>query len=201
MEQMAKLVEGLNAGLGKAIKEACVAGRKLRGHGVTAARKLSELYQTMGKLLPQIRHWLRTGRVATGKIINLCIPELYSIVRGKVGKAVEFGLSWGLTRLRGGFILATMARERGDLHDSSFAEKGRRSRARYRSVTRSVLCPGIGWRIFRAPPAPAYWLAIVCRCIRTSQQRRREGTKPVGAVTLFRSPPYGGAEAIISCCC
>jgi molybdopterin converting factor small subunit len=121
MEQMAKLVEGLNAGLGKAIKEACVAGRKLRGHAVTAGRKLSDLYQTMGKLLPQIRHWLRTGRVATGKIINLYIPELYSIVRGKVGKTVEFGLSWGLTRLRGGFILATMARERGDLHDSSFA--------------------------------------------------------------------------------
>lgn len=121
MKQMAKLVEGLNAGLGKAIKEACVAGHNLRGHCVTAARKLSELYQTMGKLLPQIRHWLRTGRVATGKIINLYIPELYSIVRGKVGKTVEFGLSWGLTRLRGGFILVTMARERGDLHDSSFA--------------------------------------------------------------------------------
>jgi hypothetical protein len=121
MGEMAKLVDGLNVGLGKAIDEACAAGRKLRGHGVTAGRKLSELYQTMGKLLPQIRHWLRTGRVAAGKIINLYIPELYSIVRGKAGKAVEFGLSWGLTRLRGGFILATMARERGELQDSSFA--------------------------------------------------------------------------------
>jgi hypothetical protein len=88
---------------------------------VVAGRKLSELHQTMKKLLPQIRHWLRTGRVASGKIINLYIPELYSIVRGKVGKAVEFGLSWGITRLRGGFILATMARDRADLHDSSFA--------------------------------------------------------------------------------
>ena len=121
MEEMAKLVDGLNAGLGKAIDEACAAGRKLRGHGVTARRKLSELNQTMGKLLPQIRHWLRTGHVAAGKIINLYIPELYSIVRGKAGKAVEFGLSWGLTRLRGGFVLATMARERGELHDASFA--------------------------------------------------------------------------------
>jgi len=83
MGEMAKLVDGLNVGLGKAIDEACAAGRKLRGHGVTAGRKLSELYQKMGKLLPQIRHWLRTGRVAAGKIINLYIPELYSIVRGK----------------------------------------------------------------------------------------------------------------------
>jgi hypothetical protein len=66
--------------------------------------------------------WPDANSAATvSQIINLYIPELYSIVRGKVGKAVEFGLSWGLTRLRGGFILATMARERGDLHDSSFA--------------------------------------------------------------------------------
>lgn len=121
MEEMAKLVEGLNAGLGKALDEACAAGRKLRGHGVVAGRKLAELYGTMGKLLPQIRHWLRTGRVAAGKIINLYIPELYSIVRGKAGKAVEFGLSWGLTRLRGGFVLATMARDRAELQDASFA--------------------------------------------------------------------------------
>ena len=121
MKEMAKLVENLNSGLGKALEQACAAGRKLRGHAVVAQRRLSQLQQTMTKLLPQIRHWLRTGRVAAGKIINLHIPQLYSIVRGKVGKAAEFGLSWGITRLRGGFILATMARDRVDLHDSSFA--------------------------------------------------------------------------------
>lgn len=121
MEEMAKLVDGLNVGIGKALDEARATGRKLHCYGVAAARKLSALHQTMAKLLPQIRHWLRTGRVATGKIINLYIPELYSIVRGKVGKAVEFGLSWGLTRLRGGFVLATMAHERGELHDAGFA--------------------------------------------------------------------------------
>jgi hypothetical protein len=59
--------------------------------------------------------------VAAGKIINLHIPELYSIVRGKVGKNVEFGLSWGITRLRGGFVLATMARDKADLQDTKFA--------------------------------------------------------------------------------
>ena len=121
MAEMTKLIEGLNAGLGAALDGACAQGRRLRGHAVAAGRKLAELRATMGKLLPQIRHWLRTGRVATGKIINLHIPELYSIVRGKVGKAVEFGLSWGITRLRGGFVLATLANGRGDLHDSSFA--------------------------------------------------------------------------------
>ena len=49
------------------------------------------------------------------------MPELYSIVRGKVGKTVEFGLSWGIRRLRGGFLLATLARDRHELHDSTFA--------------------------------------------------------------------------------
>ncbi len=42
-------------------------------------------------------------------------------MRGKVGKAVEFGLSWGITRLRGGFVLATMAGMKTDVTDASYA--------------------------------------------------------------------------------
>jgi hypothetical protein len=121
MLEMAKLVEGLNCRLGQTLEQACTAGRRLRRHALVAHDKLCRLQRTMADLLPQIRYWLRTGRVAAGKIINLHIPELYSIVRGKVGKAVEFGVSWGITRLRGGFVLATMARDREDMHDSTFA--------------------------------------------------------------------------------
>ena len=119
--QMTSAVEGINHKLGKALAVASEQGRKLRGHAVVARRKLAELHETMGKLVPQIRHWLRTGFVAPGKIISLNIPQLYSIVRGKVGKAVEFGLSWGITRLRGGFVLATMASAKTELTDSSYA--------------------------------------------------------------------------------
>jgi len=121
MLEMAKLVEGLNCRLGQTLELACAARCKLRRHAIVAHHKLCCLHRTMTDLLPQIRHWLHTGRVAAGKIINLHISELYSIVRGKVGKAVEFGVSWGITRLRGGFVLATMARDRDDLHDSTFA--------------------------------------------------------------------------------
>jgi hypothetical protein len=121
MLEMAKLVEGLNCRLGQTLEQACTSGRRLHRHALVAHDKLCHLQRTMAGLLPQIRYWLRTGRVAAGKIINLHIPELYSIVRGKVGKAVEFGVSWGITRLRGGFVLATMARDREDLHDSTFA--------------------------------------------------------------------------------
>ena len=42
-------------------------------------------------------------------------------MRGKAGKAVEFGLKWGFARLRGGFVLATLARGKADLADSVFA--------------------------------------------------------------------------------
>jgi hypothetical protein len=119
--QMVKITDEINQQLGKALAAAAQQGHKLRGHAVVARRKLAELHETISKLLPQIRYWLRTGYVATGKVLNLHIPQLYSIVRGKVGKAVEFGLSWGITRLRGGFVLATMAGAKKDFTDSTFA--------------------------------------------------------------------------------
>jgi hypothetical protein len=119
--KMTGIIEAINQNLGKALDVASDQGRKLRGHALVARRKLAQLHDTMAKLVPQIRHWLRTGFVASGKIINLHIPQLYSIVRGKVGKAVEFGLSWGITRLRGGFVLATIAKAKTDFTDSTFA--------------------------------------------------------------------------------
>jgi len=118
--ELTKIGETLTGQLGKAV-QAAASGRRLRGQALAAEQKLSGLHQTMMKLLPQIRHWIKTGHVAAGKIINLHIPELYSIVRGKVGKAVEFGLSWGITRLQGGFILATLGGQRSDVQDTTFA--------------------------------------------------------------------------------
>jgi len=119
--ELTKIVEGLTGQLGKAVKAAAATGGQLRGHALAAQKKLSDLHQTMMKLLPQIQHWIKTGHVAAGKIINVHIPELYSIVRGKVGKGVEFGLSWGITRLKGGFILATVGAQRSDVQDTKFA--------------------------------------------------------------------------------
>ena len=114
---MATLAEGVHSQLGKALLATAANGRR---YAKVARAKLESLHETMGTLLPQIRYWLRTGKVAAGKIINLHIPELYSIVRGKAGKAVEFGLKWGVSRLKGGFILLRMASGRHDLHDSDY---------------------------------------------------------------------------------
>jgi hypothetical protein len=116
--QMTSVIEGINQTLGKALTLAAEKGRKLRGYAVVARRKLAELHDTTAKLIPQIRHWLRTGH---GKVINLHIPQLYSIVRGKAGKAVEFGLSWGVTRLGGGYVLASMAGKKSDFTDTTYA--------------------------------------------------------------------------------
>ena len=120
-KQMATIVEKLNENLGKALGEAAAQRETLHKYGIVAKTKLVQLHDTMSKLLPQIRYWIRTGYVASGKIINLHIPQLYSIVRGKVGKPVEFGLSWGITRLAGGYLLATLAQDRRELVDTKFA--------------------------------------------------------------------------------
>jgi len=120
VSEMAMVVEKIQSQLAEAIGEASRQTLRLKKFRKAAWGKLQHLHGTMTKLLPQIRYWLRTNRVARNKIISLHIPELYSIVRGKIGKTVEFGLNWGITRLRGGFLLATLAKNKDELHDSKF---------------------------------------------------------------------------------
>lgn len=119
--EMATLAEQVNSKLKVALASAEAHKQRLVGYSKVAHAKASQLCQTMEKLLPQIRYWLKTGRVAANKIISVHVPELYSIVRGKIGKTVEFGLQWGITRLKGGFLLATMGKNRRDVVDPRFA--------------------------------------------------------------------------------
>ncbi|HTP49436.1 MAG TPA: transposase [Anaeromyxobacteraceae bacterium] len=116
LAEMANLVESTQAQLGPALE----ARSQVSKYGKVARDKATQLHETMKRLLPQIRYWLRTGKVAVDKIVSIHMPELYSIVRGKVAKPVEFGLSWGITRLRGGYLLATMATNRRELLDTKF---------------------------------------------------------------------------------
>ena len=73
-----------------------------------ARQELEQLTAAMNRLLPQIKHFLDTGFVAPQKLIHLQMTELYSIVRGKAGKSVEFGLKWGISRIGGGFLQGFM---------------------------------------------------------------------------------------------
>jgi len=123
VKHMAEIVETINEQLGKQLYAAAEKKVTLHKKSLVAKRKLEQLHQTMLTLLPQIRFWLRTGKVASQKIISVHIPQLYSIVRGKIGKAVEFGLRWGITRLRGGYLLATVSHDRHELLDAKFVQK------------------------------------------------------------------------------
>jgi len=80
----------------------------IKNKSVIELRRLSDL---MKVLFPQILHFLTTGFVAPKKIIHLQMSELYSIVRGKAGKSVEFGIKWGINRIDGfalGFVMQNM---------------------------------------------------------------------------------------------
>jgi hypothetical protein len=107
---LAKLSEGLPTSEGR-----------LTGVRLKALRRLRQLRETMTELVPQIRYWLKSGYVASGKIINLKLPEVRSIVRGKTGKKVEFGLKWGIARLKNGFVLGTSSRNLDSESDQYFA--------------------------------------------------------------------------------
>jgi len=119
LREMTALVDATQKELATALQATSAA--TVTKYGKVAQAKANHLHETMKKLFPQIVYWTKKGKVAADKIINIHIPELYSIVRGKLAKPVEFGLSWGITRLRGGFLLATLAQDRFELHDSRFA--------------------------------------------------------------------------------
>jgi hypothetical protein len=121
LTKLAGVAEAVQQHLGEALDAARTEGQRLVKHQKVAFRSMTSLHATVTKLLPQIRSWLKTGFVAKDKIISLTIPEAYSIVRGKVGKAVEFGLHWGIARLLNGYVLGTLAEGKRELSDAEFA--------------------------------------------------------------------------------
>ncbi len=121
MKQTVSLVRRVQKRLEASIESARLRQQPLVKYQKVAFRKAQQLGATVKLLLPQILSWLRTGFVAANKIINLHIPELYSVVRGKVGKAVEFGLNWGIARLRGGYLLARRSAHKKELLDTRWA--------------------------------------------------------------------------------
>lgn len=119
--EMTDVVEDVQRHLARALRVAEPHQQRLVKYAKVAHSKAKQLHAAMTKLLPQIRYWIKTGFVAANKVISVHIPELYSIVRGKTGKKVEFGLQWGISRLRGGFLRARLAADRRELVDARFA--------------------------------------------------------------------------------
>jgi hypothetical protein len=77
-----------------------------------AAATLSRRVAVAATLLPQIQPGLRTGRVATEKILHPGITVARAIPKGR-GK-VKFGLKWLRNRLRGGSLFGRRVAARAD---------------------------------------------------------------------------------------
>ena len=77
-----------------------------------AAATLQRMGEVARTLLPQIKQWMRTGRVATEKIIHTGITEARAITKGR-GK-VKFGMKWLLNRLSGGYLFGRRVQARAD---------------------------------------------------------------------------------------
>lgn len=69
--ELAALVERVQRQLGKALQSA-EAGKERPGkYARLATAKVEQLHETMKRLVPQIRYWLKTGFVATDKVISI----------------------------------------------------------------------------------------------------------------------------------
>jgi len=83
------------------------------GHGKQrAAATLRRMVAVAHTLLPQIKQWMRTGRVATEKIIHSGITAARAITKGR-GK-VKFGMKWLINRLPGGYLFGRRVAARAD---------------------------------------------------------------------------------------
>lgn len=77
-----------------------------------AVAKLTEMVAVGRRLLPQIKHWLKTGKVAAGKIIHVGLKEARAIVKGK--RQVKFGFKWRINRLQGGYVFGRRVAAQAD---------------------------------------------------------------------------------------
>jgi hypothetical protein len=215
--RMLGLVEKINNQLGKAIGAASASKERLKRHARIAHANADKLHGVMKRLGPQIRYWLKTGFVATGKIVSMHIPEIYSIVRGKVGKTVEFGLNWGIRRLRGGFVLATLAQGRKDLQDARYAVDAiDEHTALFKAPPRSYAYDRGGWSeknvaeikrrgvkdVGLAPRGRAKWL-VSGKMRRTLVSERAQVEGGIGTIKHqkygFNRPPARSARMMGAC--
>jgi len=83
-------------------------GPRAKSSKQKAAQRLREMCDVTKQLIPQIKYWLNTGKVASGKILHSGITQARSIVRNKSGKKVEFGFKYLINRIGGGYLFGAM---------------------------------------------------------------------------------------------
>jgi hypothetical protein len=92
----------------KLIEKNTAVAQRVRGRGQrvkqSALNKLKQMKEVAALLVPQIRYWMKTGKVARGKLLHAGISQAKALVRNKVGKKVEFGLPYLINQIGGGFV-------------------------------------------------------------------------------------------------
>jgi len=78
----------------------------------SAKLKLEALVEIARQLLPQIKQWLKTGKVASEKIIHAGIEQARAIVKSKW--RVKFGMKWLINRVKGGYVFGLRVAPRAD---------------------------------------------------------------------------------------
>lgn len=111
-QQKDHLLNHLLAQTEKLMKETTLVTNRVRAGGQrikhSALEKLKQMKEVATRLIPQISYWIKTGKVARGKILHSGIREAKAIVRNKVGKKVEFGLPYLINQIGGGFLFGRM---------------------------------------------------------------------------------------------
>jgi hypothetical protein len=100
--ELAKIMDGVS----KQVSERC--GRVKQ----TAKATLIQMGAVARTLLPQIKQWLTTGKVATEKILHAGLTQARAIAKGK-GR-VKFGMKWLIHRLTGGYLFGHRVAPRAD---------------------------------------------------------------------------------------
>ncbi len=108
-EVMERMLEESKQMMENAAKMEEICGRYLSDTTVRKAKeKLSQLRSFVDRLVPQIRHWLSTKKVAKGKLLHPGMEEARSIVRNKAGSKWEYGFKWLVCWLKGGYVFGKM---------------------------------------------------------------------------------------------
>lgn len=96
----------------KLIMKTSEVARRVRTGGqrvkLAAVEKLNQMKEVATLLIPQIKHWIKTSKVAAGKILHSGITAAKAIVRNKAGKKVEFGLPYLINQIGGGFVFGRL---------------------------------------------------------------------------------------------
>jgi hypothetical protein len=173
-------------------------GRSVRSK---SAKEIERLTGVMDTLLPQILYFLQTGFVASKKIIHLQMVELYSSVRGKAGKSVEFGLKWGINHIDG-FVMGFLCNGGMNASDQTFClravkehmvcfstppktfgfDRGGYSTANIKEI-RQLGVKNVGI----APKGKAKWAVAE----KTAEKIRRERAQVEGVIGNLKSKKYG----------